>query len=286
MIRQNSDEIDRFLNGAATFADVLWGFLDESSESSEANCDDDDGRGELDPPQQVEDNRVFWEIQEKHFETTLFGTTSLESRIRQATKDAIKNLISDGVLLCVCRKPVAGDCRCCLQRELLVLLQKAGFNCSLCKSKWKSSPEIPSGEHTYLEVMEKSKKGDEVRVVIELNFRGEFEMAKASEEYNRLISRLPELFVGKAERLRTLIKILCTAAKKCMKDKNIPLAPWRKRKYMQAKWIGTYPYERTSPGPLPVDKAGRLRKPKTSMLTFDLSNNLAGNIHCTAVAVV
>lgn len=75
--------------------------------------------------------------------------------------------------------------------------------------------------------------------MIELCFRAEFEMARGSEEYKRLIGMLPEVYVGKTERLKLLIKILCTAAKKCMKDKKMHMGPWRKHKYMQAKWLGT-----------------------------------------------
>ena len=185
---------------------------------------------------------------------------------------------------CACRRPVARGCRNCLQRDLSIRLQNVGFNCYICESKWRSSPEIPSGEHTYLEVLDKSnpKKG-EVRVVIELNFRAEFEMARANEDYNKLISGLPELLVGKAERLKTLIKILCAAAKNCMKEKKMHLAPWRKHKYMQAKWLGTY--ERTTPAALAVGYSDRPQKPKASMLTFDLLENLPG-LHYTAVEVV
>lgn len=271
--RQNSDEIDRFLDGAANFSDILWGFLDESGSSEDnlrefGEVDDDDSQ---DPSSRQED-RIFWETQEELLQATLFRITSLESRIRQTTRDAIKDLCLAGVL-CVCRRPAAGDCRICFQRELSFHLQNAGLNCSLCKSKWKSSSEIPSGEKTYLEVVEKSKKG-EVRVVIELNFRGEFEMARATEEYNRLISRVPELFVGKAERLKALIKILCAAGKKCMKDKNMHMAPWRKQKYMQNKWLGAY--ERSAAvAPLPEDRGNRVLKPNKSMLTFDLGNSLS-----------
>ncbi|OMO54750.1 hypothetical protein COLO4_36349 [Corchorus olitorius] len=284
--RQNSEEIDKFLDGAASFAHMMFGFLDGSSESEGSFCDlvdrEQDAYDDEDPSQ-VEQNKIFWEAQEQLLQATLFRTTSLESRIRQATKEALRELDVMGVQ-CACRRPVAGGCRNCLQRGISIHLQKAGFNCYICKSKWKSSLEIPSGEHTYLEVLDKSnpKKG-EIRVVIELNFRAEFEMARANEAYNKLIARLPELFVGKAERLKALIKILCAAAKKCMKEKKMHLAPWRKHKYMQAKWLGTY--ERTSPAPLPVGYSDRLQKPKASMLTFDLLENLPA-LHCTAVKVV
>lgn len=123
-------------------------------------------------------------------------------------------------------------------------------------------------------------------MVIELNFRAEFEMARASEEYNKLIRRLPEVFVGKSERLWSLIKILCSAAKRCTKEKKMHLAPWRKQKYMQSKWLGRR--ERAAMGaapPLPVNFSDRPAKSKASMLTFDLLDNLPG-LHCPAVEVV
>lgn len=137
-----------------------------------------------------------------------------------------------------------------------------------------------------MEVTDKSsEKRGEVKVVIELNFRAEFEMARANENYNRLISRLPEVFVGKVERLRVLIKILCSAAKKCMKEQKMHLAPWRKHKYVQAKWlIGTCERLATAPAPVTGDYV-RPPKPKASMLTCDLLGNFPG-LHCTAVEVV
>jgi uncharacterized protein (TIGR01615 family) len=130
------------------------------------------------------------------------------------------------------------------------------------------------------------KKG-EVRVMIELNFKAEFEMAKGSDEYNKLIKKLPEIFVGKEERLSNLIKILCMAAKKCMKDKKMHMGPWRKQRYMEAKWLG--PCERnTSTTSLPIGYAERIKtKPKfkASLLTVDLLEKLP-TLHCTTIKVV
>jgi uncharacterized protein (TIGR01615 family) len=141
---------------------------------------------------------------------------------------------------------------------------------------------VYAGEHTFLDVIDKTnpKKG-EVRVMIELNFKAEFEMAKGSDEYKKLIKKLPEIFVGKEERLSNLIKILCMAAKKCMKDKKMHLGPWRKQKYMEAKWLG--PCERnTSTISLPIGYAERIiAKPKSraSMLTIDLLEKLPTLLH-------
>ncbi|KAK1275535.1 hypothetical protein QJS04_geneDACA012848 [Acorus gramineus] len=130
-------------------------------------------------------------------------------------------------------------------------------------------------------------KGTTARVVIELRFREEFEMARAGEDYNRLVGVLPEVFVGKAERLRGVIKIMCAAGKRCMKEKRMHMGPWRKHKYMLAKWLGAC--ERVLPkiafhverlrGPT------RARPQRTSMLTFDLLEKLS-DLHCTSMEVV
>ncbi|KAI3440016.1 Protein SCAR (Protein WAVE) [Psidium guajava] len=130
----------------------------------------------------------------------------METRIRNATKEAQTVGIP-----CGCRLwTAATDCRSCLGREVCVRLQSAGFNAAICKTKWRSSSYMPSGEHTFMDVVGDSaspKKG-EVRVVIELNLRAEFVIARACDDYDRLVQRLPEVYVGKEERLQGVIKIL------------------------------------------------------------------------------
>lgn len=262
--------------GAATsLDDMVFEFLEygeesspESSFSSGDGCYDDDRDEER--SFDVEESKAFWDEQMKLLQGTLYRTNSVESKIRQATKEVLKDAAFSSQCGCgKLRAAAGGGCRSCLRREVCNRLMNLGYDCAICKSKWRSSSCIPSGEHTYLEVVHRSnEKRGELRVVIELNFRAEFEMARASEEYNRLIGNLPEIFVGKTERLRGLIKILCSAAKRCMKEKNMHLGPWRKHKYMQAKWLGTC--ERSAPAPLPVGNVARPAKSKASMLTFDL----------------
>lgn len=77
-------------------------------------------------------------------QATLYRTSSVETKIRQATKEALREI--NGVSMhCMCRKPVAGECRNCLRREISIRLQNGGYDCAICKSKWKSSQDIPSG---------------------------------------------------------------------------------------------------------------------------------------------
>ncbi|GLT49887.1 hypothetical protein SLA2020_234110 [Shorea laevis] len=231
----------------------------------------------------AEENKSFWESQHQLLTSTLNRSSSLELKIRSSVKETLKEIQRTGGTVCACRKPASGSCKSCFMKEVSHRLQNTGFNCAVCRSKWRTSPNIPSGEHTFLDLIENSTKG-EVRVIIELNFRAEFEMARASEEYNRLVEQLPEVFVGKVERLMNAIKILCSAAKKCMKERKIHMGPWRKKRYMQAKWLSAS--ERTtSLQPFPAGYSRRLQKPKASMLTVDLLEKMP-NMHRTAVAVI
>lgn len=135
-----------------------------------------------------------------------------------------------------------------------------------------------------------NRKKGEIRVIIELEFRGQFEMKKGSEEYNSLVYKLPNVFVGKFDRLQNVINILSNSAKKCMKEKKMHLGPWRKQLYMQAKWLRVN--ERTTITtttlikPLAVDGySSRTTKTGASMLTMDLLDNLPNMSYLCSHAV-
>ncbi|KAL5730393.1 hypothetical protein ACHQM5_003219 [Ranunculus cassubicifolius] len=283
-ILMGSDNGVKFSVETPSFDDIVFGFFQgEGSFDSVSTTINSTNEFEEDDEQiensvdQSNKNRAFWESQHQILDNTLFRTRSIESKVRQETNEALKIGIT-----CTCRRPVSSGCRDCRIKQVSGHLRNAGYDSAICKSKWKSSPEIPSGEHTYLDVIHKSSsKQMEVRMIIELNFRAEFEMARASEEYNALVARLPEVFVGKVERLRNLVKILCSAAKKCMKEKNLHMGPWRKHGYMKAKWFG--PCERTQSQNLPEYILHRPMKPKASLLTFDLLDMMPNFQHFTAV---
>ncbi|KAI3870845.1 hypothetical protein MKX03_013736 [Papaver bracteatum] len=271
--------------------DMVLAFFDGDQEkkpsSSGGEDGDEDDEGVV---ENIEERKAFWENQHQLLHATITKSSPLESSIRNATKQALK--LITGTTICKCGI-LADGCRNCMLRHVSDRLCAAGFDAAICKSKWRSFKNIPSGEHIYVDVMDNNssskKKGEAIRVVIELNFRAEFEMARANDEYNRLNSRLPEVFVGKAERLRTLIKIMCGAAKKCMKENKMHMGPWRKQKYMEAKWFGTC--ERTSSiliSSLKQTFSGyqSADKPRTSLLSFDLVERLP-TMHCsTAVEVL
>ncbi|XP_076941426.1 uncharacterized protein LOC143610973 [Bidens hawaiensis] len=204
--------------------DILFGT--QQDKENDGECEED--------PKDIEDKIKFWETQYENLHTTLFRTTILESEIRNITKEVLRDFGN----VCSCSRPVLDGCPSCRMREICRQLQKSGYDSGICKSKWNNSLDFPSGEHTFLDVIDNSnhKKGS-VRVIIELEFRGQFEMKKGSKEYNSLVCKLPDVFVGKSDRLQTIIQILSNAAKECMREKKVHLGPWRKQRYMQAKWL-------------------------------------------------
>ncbi|KAL0353076.1 UNVERIFIED_CONTAM: hypothetical protein Sangu_0888900 [Sesamum angustifolium] len=274
--------------------DTVFQFLSEECEvlspasSIDDNADDEEKENQNENEAGDSEDGKFWETQHQLLQSTICRTTSLESRIRSITKEAVNEAQESGDV-CACGRPFDDDngCRKCLMQVVCRRLQNSGFNTAICKSKWRSSPDIPSGEHTFLDVLDNSnpKKG-EVRVIVELNFRGEFEMARANEEYNKLIKRLPEIFVGKIERLLSLLKIVCAAAKKCMKEKKMHMGPWRKHRYMQAKWLRTCERSAAAP-PLSSEHSAPAARPRRSMLTLDLmEKENFSSLHRPAVEVV
>ncbi|XP_073027735.1 uncharacterized protein [Primulina eburnea] len=275
---------------AIDFSDTVFEFLSQESEGSSLASsidheeeEDEEGENRNETGNgNAEDNDCFFETQHRLLQGIICRTSSLETKVRHIAREAVKEAQLSGNM-CACDRALQIGCRRCLMEVVCRSLHNAGYNSAICKSKWRSSPDIPSGEHTFLDVLDNSNPKKEVRVIIELNFRVEFEMARANEEYKKLIKRLPEMFVGKIERLLGLLKILCAAAKKCMKEKKIHMGPWRKHRYMQAKWLRTCERTAFSP-PLSSGFSGHLAPPTVSILSADMINNFT-NLHRSVVKV-
>lgn len=167
-------------------------------------------------------------------------------------------------------------CLICILHEICHSLKRAGYNCTICKSKWKEYGNL-GGQHTYIEVItkdeESSKKKRDSRIIIDLNFREEFMIIWPTNEYNYLVSLLPNVFVGKAEKLRNVVKIMCSALEICMKKKKMHMGLWRTENYMQKKWKGRP--EDSVPQKLfqilPMDLEQRKSCSKLSLLTLQFS---------------
>lgn len=89
-----------------------------------------------------------------------------------------------------------------------------------------------SGEYEYIYVIVEGQ-----RLLIDIDFRSEFEIARSTGPYKAILQSLPYIFVGKSDRLGQIVSIVSEAAKQSLKKKGMHLPPWRKAEYMRAKWL-------------------------------------------------
>lgn len=95
-----------------------------------------------------------------------------------------------------------------------------------------------TGEYEYIEVrIEGENYGDPVRLIVDIDFRSQFELARPTEYYRELTDSLPVIFVGTESKLCKIISLLCSAAKQSLREKGLHVPPWRTTSYMQSKWL-------------------------------------------------
>ncbi|XP_022766307.1 uncharacterized protein LOC111311200 isoform X1 [Durio zibethinus] len=163
------------------------------------------------------------------------------------------------------------------QKKLIVMkLRNDGYEASLCKTSWVCTSGLHKGlflslidqmkkiltlilhEHIlngfcffvffgfqvfqfpdgyeYIDVMV-VENGRQKRIIVDMEFRSQFELARPTVSYKEMIKNLPFIFVGSEEKLNRIIPLLCSAAKTSLKENGLHVPPWRKPAYMQAKWL-------------------------------------------------
>lgn len=127
-------------------------------------------------------------------------------------KDDLRKIVTDGLLL-------------------------LGYDASICKSRWEKppGPSFPAGEYEYIDVIAEGE-----RVIIDVDFRSEFEIARPTGGYKLILQSLPLIFVGRSDRLQQIVSIASEAANQSLKKKGMHVPPWRKVEYMRAKWLSSH----------------------------------------------
>ncbi|KAL8482402.1 hypothetical protein ACS0TY_028541 [Phlomoides rotata] len=204
-------------------------YVNDHSFPSKVDSHDDDEDG----PQK---HRIFWESQKFLLQEILDQcNNSNSSNLREQIKRHIE-VVRDSNF-CRCTDKNLRGCNKCLRQATIKHLCSKGFNAYLCTSKWKKTHKIPGGTHEYIEVVAYTQvRKKQVAFLVELGFGDEFRVAKACDEYHELIGVLPEIYVGKAEHLNAIVRVVCEAAKKSAEEKKIHMGPWRKRDFMLMKW--------------------------------------------------
>ena len=85
------------------------------------------------------------------------------------------------------------------------------------------------------------------RLLIDIDFRSEFEVARSTRTYEAILQSLPYIFVGKSDRIGQIVSIVSEAAKQSLKKKGMHIPPWRKAEYMRSKWLSPYSRAKQTP---------------------------------------
>ncbi|XWS25013.1 hypothetical protein CRYUN_Cryun27aG0034300 [Craigia yunnanensis] len=128
-----------------------------------------------------------------------------------------------------------------MKKLVVMKLKNDGYEASLCKTSWVCTSshhkvfQFPGG-YEYIDVMV-VENGRLKRVIVDMEFRSQFELARPTVTYKEMINNLPLIFVGTEEKLNRIIPLLCSATKRSLKEKGLHVPPWRKPAYMQSKWL-------------------------------------------------
>ncbi|KAI3829865.1 hypothetical protein L1987_03995 [Smallanthus sonchifolius] len=204
---------------------------EEEGEGCNANADDDGSQmngKEVDSDSECDSERTDAVIQ------------ILISTFRNQNVDRFRNLLLANVLKGIEIFQSVRSNRQILHRNVMLFLQNIGYNAAICKTKWESCGGLTSGNYEFIDVV-RSDSG--TRYYIDVNFAGEFDIARETEQFRRISQHLQTVFVGKSEDLKQIVKLLSDATRRSLKSRGLLLPPWRKNRFMQNKWFG--PYRRT-----------------------------------------
>ncbi|XP_059628123.1 uncharacterized protein LOC132270923 [Cornus florida] len=134
-----------------------------------------------------------------------------------------------------------GPCNAsCIRFSLVKLLRLSGYDAAVCASRWECSGKVPGGDHEYIDVINYHDTGGSERMIIDIDFRSHFEIARAVESYDRILNSLPVVYVGSLTKLNQFLQVMVEAARSSLKQNSMPLPPWRSLAYLQAKWQSPY----------------------------------------------
>lgn len=87
-----------------------------------------------------------------------------------------------------------------------------------------------------------NNSGKSERLIIDIDFRSHFEIARAVDSYDRILNSLPSVYVGSLTRLKQFLGIMEEATRSSLQQNSMHFPPWRSLTYLKSKWLS--PYER------------------------------------------
>ncbi|KAF8732117.1 hypothetical protein HU200_000397 [Digitaria exilis] len=161
----------------------------------------------------------------------------------QCASTAERNLLADASRIAIAvgggRKKKAE-----VRRAVADGLRALGYDAAVCTSRWEKGPSHPAGEHEYIDVLvvetKTTPEATATRLVVEVDFRSEFEVVRPTKAYRSTLQALPPVFVGTTDRLGRVVALVADAARQSLRKRGLHFPPWRKPEYMRAKWLSPH----------------------------------------------
>ncbi|KAG7033056.1 hypothetical protein SDJN02_07109 [Cucurbita argyrosperma subsp. argyrosperma] len=195
-------------------------FLENGSGGAESRCSSDSDSGVSDLAH-LADKILFYKNPVSQYESDLLSVVhSLTLSMNEKALNVNKS----------------GPCNAsCIRFALVKLLRLSGYDAAVCTTRWQGAGKVPGGDYEYIDVVNYTT-GSSERLIVDIDFRSHFEIARAVESYDRILDSLPVIYVGSLSRLKQFLQIMVEAGKSSLKLNSMPLPPWRSLAYLQAKW--------------------------------------------------
>lgn len=144
------------------------------------------------------------------------------------------------------------------RRAVASRLSEAGYDAAVCRTRWRAACDVAAGNYEYIDVVvtavtaagagaaKSAAHGAERRYIVDVGFAAEFAVARPTVGYDELVlSALPAILVAPPTVAREAVTLAAKAARRSIKSQGLAVPPWRKKRFVAAKWLG--PYRRTPP---------------------------------------
>ncbi|KAL5982635.1 hypothetical protein ACLOJK_016710 [Asimina triloba] len=123
-----------------------------------------------------------------------------------------------------------------VKERLMMGLRSDGYDAFLCQFSGVASMRRLGGDYEYIDIVMMDANGHPIRLIVDTDFKSQFELARPTLSYTQIFNTLPSIFVGNEEKLINIVALLSSAAKQSLKESGLHIPPWRQASYMQSKW--------------------------------------------------
>ncbi|KAF7025335.1 hypothetical protein CFC21_037533 [Triticum aestivum] len=148
------------------------------------------------------------------------------------------------------------------RRAVMRRLRAAGYDAGVCRSRWETCGNLTAGTYEYVDVVVPAA-GKAARYIVDADFRAGLQVARATAEYAVVVAAVPaRAVVAREEAVGRAVRVAADAARRSLRAHGLHVPPWRKSRYMLAKWLG--PYKRSPSSSSPA--SGAMPAPGTTGL--------------------